>query len=411
MSRINKKTPAKCAICGKEFDSYIKLARHLQYTHKMKSKEYFDKYVEPFEHICRICHKNPTKFINIKDGYSDICSEKTCKLEKIAQIKEKRHGDRNYNNRPKAMSTIEKKSPEEKQQRVDKIIATRNKHKAEDPQYQEKINAKVKQTKFEKYGDENYNNIDKIKETNLKCYGVENVFQSETVKQKIKETNLKNLGVEYPKQSQQCIDKSNETFYKHCEEDPMFLSNRTAKAKETCKSRYGDPNYRNIDQQKETFSKRTSEQNQKSLDKRRKTNYERYGVYDTVAICKRAAGISNLSYRIKDILDAHKIPYEMEFRIDIPNSTHFRLYDFKFGNTILELNGDYFHANPQIYAQNDVIRIRKVDYLAIDIWNSDKQKKELAENNGYIVKYLWENDMKHMSDIDILQWIVSNCCE
>lgn len=89
MSRINKKTPAKCAICGKEFDSYIKLARHLQYTHKMKSKEYFDKYVEPFEHICRICHKNPTKFININDGYSDICSEKTCKLEKIAQIKEK----------------------------------------------------------------------------------------------------------------------------------------------------------------------------------------------------------------------------------------------------------------------------------------------------------------------------------
>ena len=101
----------------------------------------------------------------------------------------------------------------------------------------------------------------------------------------------------------------------------------------------------------------------------------------------------------------------MEFRIDIPNSTHFRLYDFKFGSTILELNGDYFHANPQIYAQNDIIRIRKVDYLAIDIWNGDKQKKELAENNGYIVKYLWENDMKHMSDIDILQWIVSNCCE
>ena len=141
-------------------------------------------------------------------------------------------------------------------------------------------------------------------------------------------------------------------------------------------------------------------QNQKSLDKRRKTNYEKYGVYDIVAICKRAAGISKLSYRLKDILDAHKIPYEMEFRIDIPNSTHFRLYDFKFGNTILELNGDYFHANPQIYAQNDIIRIRKVDYLAIDIWNGEKQKKELAENNGYKVLIIWESEYeKNLADV------------
>ena len=250
MKRINKKTPAKCAICASEFDSYIKLARHIQFTHKMKSKEYFDEFVEPFDHVCRICNKNKTKFINLKEGYFDICSQRSCIQEKISQTKEIKYGDRNYNNRPKAILTNANKSPEEEQNRRRKIAMTRNKNKNEDPQYQEKINIRTRKTKLEKYGNEKYVNVKKMSETNLERYGVKNVFQAESIKQKIKETNLKNLGVEYPKQSQKCIEKSNKTFYKHCEEDQDFLNNRTLKAKETCAVKYGNPNYRNIEQQK-----------------------------------------------------------------------------------------------------------------------------------------------------------------
>ena len=38
----------------------------------------------------------------------------------------------------------------------------------------------------------------KTKETNLKRYGSENVFQNEQIKNKIKETNIEKYGVEYP---------------------------------------------------------------------------------------------------------------------------------------------------------------------------------------------------------------------
>jgi len=67
----------------------------------------------------------------------------------------------------------------------------------------------------------------------------------------------------------------------------------------------------------------------------------------------------------------------MEYRILFNNSEKetYRSYDFKFSNIILELNGDYFHANPKFYKEDDIIRIRKVDYTAKDIWQSDNKKE------------------------------------
>ncbi|MFW6281209.1 MAG: DUF7487 domain-containing protein [bacterium] len=57
---------------------------------------------------------------------------------------------------------------------------------------------KIKQTKLEKYGDGNYCNKEKIKQTNLEKYGVTNVFQDKKIKEKIKQTNLEKYGVENP---------------------------------------------------------------------------------------------------------------------------------------------------------------------------------------------------------------------
>ena len=40
-----------------------------------------------------------------------------------------------------------------------------------------------------------------MKETNMKLYGVENVYQNDLIKEKIGKTNLKKFGVLYPAQS------------------------------------------------------------------------------------------------------------------------------------------------------------------------------------------------------------------
>jgi len=89
---------------------------------------------------------------------------------------------------------------------------------------------KVKKTKLEKYGDMNYNNRDKAKETiinlygvdntsklkefqdkwkqtNIEKYGCENVFGNEEIKEKIKETYVSKYGCEYPSQCDDIMKK------------------------------------------------------------------------------------------------------------------------------------------------------------------------------------------------------------
>jgi hypothetical protein len=74
---------------------------------------------------------------------------------------------------------------------------------------------KTKQTKLEKYGDKNYNNQKKCKETNLNKYGVICVFQNEKIKKRIKETNLRKYGVT------------------HLSKDKNYQLNKAKKIKET----------------------------------------------------------------------------------------------------------------------------------------------------------------------------------
>lgn len=53
--------------------------------------------------------------------------------------------------------------------------------------------------------------IDKIKETNLEKYGVNNVFRLKNIKDKIKETNLEKFGVESPQQNIEIKNKTEKT--------------------------------------------------------------------------------------------------------------------------------------------------------------------------------------------------------
>lgn len=103
--------------------------------------------------------------------------------------------------------------------------------------------SKIKKTKQERYGDENYTNVEKAKETNLKRYGVENTFQSEEIKNKIRDTNLKNYGVEYSAQIPEVkekIKKSN--LDRYGVEYASQSSEIKEKIKQTNLKRYGVSN-------------------------------------------------------------------------------------------------------------------------------------------------------------------------
>lgn len=110
---------------------------------------------------------------------------------------------------------------------------------------------KIKQTKKERYGDENYCNVEKIKKTNYEIYGNEYPIRLKKIQKKIKKTNLEKYG------------------------DENYVN--VEKAKETKLRRYGNANYVNTEKIKETKLERYGDENYNNRNKAKKTSEERYG--------------------------------------------------------------------------------------------------------------------------------------
>lgn len=87
----------KCEICRREFDNFKGLSSHLRQKHKIKSKEYYDRFVKKEdEGICVECGKK-TNFTSLKNGYLKFCSVRCAHanqevLGKISKTCEERYG-------------------------------------------------------------------------------------------------------------------------------------------------------------------------------------------------------------------------------------------------------------------------------------------------------------------------------
>ena len=79
---------------------------------------------------------------------------------------------------------------------IKKKITFNNNYGVDNPMKVKSIQEKGKKTKLDKYGDENYNNLEKHIQTNLELYGFEHHLQNENILNKQKETNLKRYGFE-----------------------------------------------------------------------------------------------------------------------------------------------------------------------------------------------------------------------
>lgn len=72
---------------------------------------------------------------------------------------------------------------------------------------------------------------------------------------------------------------------------------------------------------------------------------------------------------------------------------------FDFVNTelmlVVEFNGDLYHGNPKKYKPNDQpLLFLKNELSCEEIWNNDKKKNLLMENQGYRVIIIWEMSYK-----------------
>jgi G:T-mismatch repair DNA endonuclease (very short patch repair protein) len=73
------------------------------------------------------------------------------------------------------------------------------------------------------------------------------------------------------------------------------------------------------------------------------------------------------------------------------------IYDFLIPDTkvIIEVNGDFFHANPNIYCENDEIPLPSGKCKAKYIWEKDKRKIDFAIYKGYSVVVVWEHELNY----------------
>lgn len=184
----------------------------------------------------------------------------------------------------------------------------------ENPSSNPDIIKKAKQTKLSKYGHECFNNREKFKKTCLEKYGVENISQTEEVKDMVKhtnlerygvpcslqnedvrekgrQTNLKKRGVEYACQSKDVIDKRKKNYLeKTGYENPLQNPEVIKRIQATNIKRYGVtcPLHNERIQEKvkktnlERYGVEYNLQSEQVKEKIRKTNFERYGATNPV---------------------------------------------------------------------------------------------------------------------------------
>ena len=172
---------------------------------------------------------------------------------------------------------------------------------------------KVKQTCIERYGVENPFKSrefkDKSKQTCIERYGVEHPSQSQEFKDKSKQTCIEKYGVEHPLKSQEVKNKSKQTcIEKYGVENPSQLQEVKDKKVETCFNNYG-VEYSSQSQEVRDKSKQTSilnygveypMQSQKIKDKSKQTSLKNYGVEYPMQNAEFSEKVSKNAYNLKE---------------------------------------------------------------------------------------------------------------
>lgn len=148
-----------CKICNTNYSTLKSLSNHLSRTHKIKYKDYFNQYIEPWFHKCPYCNRERL-WKHAK--YNKTCGNQEC------LIKSQKDGYANSN-------------------------------------------IKRKETCLKKFGHEYPAQAqivqNKMKNTMIERYGVENALQSDSIKNKVKETMIERYGVEYAAQNKDIYEK------------------------------------------------------------------------------------------------------------------------------------------------------------------------------------------------------------
>lgn len=361
----------KCCICGQETSFNI------------KSKRY-----------------NTTCCKNCKSEYY-----KTVRLKKIEKTSIEKYGVSN----PMQNDLIKEKL---KQTFIEK-------YEVENPSQVKEFLEKSNQTHIEKYGSKRYNQTEegKLKQRQLffQKYGVFNPMNLQSSKDSLIKTNLRLYGKEYYQQTEEGKERISKT---QKQKSNKFWEQKRQKSIETNQIKYGVDYYMYTDE----YTKERQHINLQNF----KEKLIKDGYYDIgyriiknigngdyqlyCPICKQKFIINRshvyykrsiknynicvncnplkkqYSFMEKQLLDYIKIIYKGKIsennRLVIsPYELDIYLPELKLA---IEFNGDYWHANPKIYLEENK-RISKIRY-------KDNLKSEICRDNNISLIIIWEKD-------------------
>lgn len=258
---------------------------------------------------------------------------------------------------------------------IKKKMTFNNNYGVDNPMKDEIIKKKGKDTKKRKYGDENYNNQEKHKQTNIKKYGVEHHLQNINILDKQKKTNLDKYGFEYACQSPDIRKK----------------------IKNTKKEKYGYEYYNNVNKMIESklehynFNIKPLNKKEFECDCDQGNNHKYiinknllyYRINKKSILCTACNKISNISEDEKLILNFIENNYSGEIitnskSVIPPYELDIYLPEI---NLSFEFNGLYWH--------NELNRPK----------NYHKIKSDLCDEKGIQLIHIYEDDWTYKQDI------------
>lgn len=259
------------------------------------------------------------------------------------------------------------------EEKKDKSKQTMKEHYGVEHALQSKeLHDKAVKTTQERYGVPNAMQSQEVRDkgikTNLERYGVENPFQSEEVKAKIKETSLAKYGTEYTNQAEEVKAKMRQTSLEHYGvENPMQCEEVVKVLCDVMMEKYGVSSALQLEEFKE---------------KARKTLLERYGVTSGLMLpsARKFSNNSGPNKMFEHLLKTYNISYESEFFLER------YYYDFKVGNTLIEIDPYPFHNTLWSPFGDHRSRITE-DY--------HKKKSDVAFEAGYNCIHIFDWDDKN----------------
>jgi hypothetical protein len=178
------------------------------------------------------------------------------------------------------------------------------------------------------------------------------------------------------------------------------------KARETSRKHYGYDNASSspeIKQKREkTFLERYGVSNPFQHEGIKKkigeTNIVKYGHPNPGCHHKNSVKLSHPHRMLSEKLFENNITHENE--VVIYDASVFTKYkaprvDIMIGRLVVEVFGDYYHANPRKYLPSDLISLFRGKKQAHEIWSHDFARLEKLCRCGYQTMVVWEYDIKH----------------